>query len=179
MPAEFSINPSQIGATMRGIVSDVVKQERAALVYACRAAAVDAVTEVVCVIDSLKFSADGGAGGLKGSFRATPTPDGATLYSSAPHAAFVEFGTRPHWAPINPLIAWATNVLKAGNAWGQVKAMKRPSKTRADAALTLARTAQAGIAKRGTRGRHYFEMAAAKFPTILQRRLAEAQARVK
>lgn len=31
--------------------------------------------------------------------------------AQAPYAPFVEYGTRPHWAPIAPLKAWARRVL--------------------------------------------------------------------
>lgn len=29
-----------------------------------------------------------------------------TVYYTAPHAPFVEFGTEPHWPPLEPLVEW-------------------------------------------------------------------------
>lgn len=34
----------------------------------------------------------------------------------APHAAYLEFGTRPHMPPVAPLIAWAKRVLRVSDA---------------------------------------------------------------
>lgn len=169
MSAELSIQPSQIGATLRSIVGGIVRQEQRAIVYACRAAAQEARTEVVRSIQALK-PAPVDTGALVGSFRVTPTPDGADLQSIAPHAGFVEFGTKPHWAPLDPLVAWAGRKLRE---------VMRKGQKRDDAAQALGRRVQVKIARYGTKGRHYFEMASHKFPEILQRRLAEAQARVK
>lgn len=39
-------------------------------------------------------------------------PDGSVVWGyNAPHAKPVEFGTAPHWAPIDPLKDWARRVL--------------------------------------------------------------------
>lgn len=35
------------------------------------------------------------------------TPTGAFLMVTAPHAPFIEYGTRPHRPPLGPLVLWA------------------------------------------------------------------------
>jgi hypothetical protein len=42
-----------------------------------------------------------------------PEFNGIVVGFDAPHAEFVEFGSRPHWAPIGPLKEWARR--KLGN----------------------------------------------------------------
>lgn len=53
----------------------------------------------------------GGAAGLAGSVGTrVETLGGAVIgwvESSSPHAPHVEYGTKPHWAPVQPLIDWA------------------------------------------------------------------------
>lgn len=40
------------------------------------------------------------------------TADGAIVWGyTAPHAIYVERGTKPHWVPIEPLLRWARIVL--------------------------------------------------------------------
>jgi hypothetical protein len=53
----------------------------------------------------------GGAAGLAGSVGTRLEIAGGAVIgwveSSSPHAPHVEFGTKPHWAPVQPLIDWA------------------------------------------------------------------------
>lgn len=44
---------------------------------------------------------------LKNSISHTISAQGAEIVIDAPHASAVELGSRPHWAPIGPLIRWA------------------------------------------------------------------------
>ena len=46
-------------------------------------------------------------GELKRSVHTTPTRGGAVVSVDAPHAPFMEYGTRPHWPPLVPLAEWA------------------------------------------------------------------------
>ena len=39
-----------------------------------------------------------------------------TIEYDAPHAPYIEYGTRPHWPPIEPLAAWAVRVLQVPKA---------------------------------------------------------------
>lgn len=44
------------------------------------------------------------------------TPFSKSVYYDAVHAAWIEYGTRPHWPPIEPLAAWAVRVLQVPKA---------------------------------------------------------------
>lgn len=83
----------------------------------------------------------GGAAGLAGSISSRVSDDGGMriigwVETSSPHAAYVEFGTRPHWAPLQPLIDWALAVL--------------PGVSDESDALAAAIRIRAAIARRGT-----------------------------
>jgi hypothetical protein len=94
----------------------------------------------------------GGAGGLAGSiFARDPelSPDGLEISvavgTSLPYAQPVEFGSKPHWPPLLPLLDWVTGKLgKSG-----------------DEALAMARGVQIKIARKGTQGAHMFRDAMA------------------
>lgn len=65
-----------------------------------------------------------------------------TLYSPLNYAAAVELGTKPHWAPIDPLTDWVKAKLGISDP---------------DEARQVARMIQFKIAHRGTEGAHMFE----------------------
>jgi hypothetical protein len=46
-------------------------------------------------------------GELRGSVQVERVDDGAIVEVRAPHAAIIEYGTRPFFPPIAPLAAWA------------------------------------------------------------------------
>ena len=46
-------------------------------------------------------------GELKRSIKYQPIEDGAVIFADAPHAPFIEYGTRPHFPPLEPLKEWA------------------------------------------------------------------------
>lgn len=48
----------------------------------------------------------------RGSWRTVLLPKGADLENFAPHAAIIEHGSRPHWAPFAPLLRWAYRKLR-------------------------------------------------------------------
>lgn len=47
----------------------------------------------------------------------------ATISYDAPHASFIEFGTEPHWPPLEPLVRWCMR--KLGKSEGEAKRMAR------------------------------------------------------
>ena len=59
--------------------------------------------------------------------------DKGVIYNEAPHAAIMEFGARPHWAPIRPLLEWAKRKLGdqsqppnySDNVWAMAKAVQK------------------------------------------------------
>jgi hypothetical protein len=84
----------------------------------------------------------GATGILRGSItsavRGTPARLRGVITSPQPYAQPVEEGTRPHWAPIGPLLLWAQRVL------GDARAAYR---------------VRWAIYRRGTRGVHMFREA--------------------
>lgn len=46
-------------------------------------------------------------GELKRSVHTTKTKTGANVSADAPHAPYMEYGTRPHFPPLKPLAEWA------------------------------------------------------------------------
>jgi len=113
---------------------------------------------------------------LKGSFVAEPVQEmgnaiRADVGTPIPHAMYVELGTRPHWAPIQPLINWAEhNVqihLKAiGVEFKEGKALPTRKGTiklkgikKTNEITRFAYAVRAVIAKRGTKAQRYMERA--------------------
>lgn len=100
---------------------------------------------------------------------------------SAKHAPFVNFGTRPHWPPLGPILAWvkrnlvrfqdtsgkSVDVIRPGGSIAQ-RARKSPDST----ALRVARAIQAKIAREGTAPVPFAHQGAAvakqKMPTLLK-----------
>jgi hypothetical protein len=91
-------------------------------------------------------------GTLKQSTRGVPTSSGGYILVDAPHAGAVELGTRPHWVPLKPLIAWARRHGAADDA----------------AAFRMAKGIQMKIAKVGTAPRYFMR----KSLPVLRRILA-------
>ena len=85
-------------------------------------------------------------GELSRSVRTTPTAEGALVTVDAPHAAFVEFGTLPHYPPLRPLADWA---YRKGLADSEEEAM------------VVARAVARTIARWGMNPRHYMARAVA------------------
>lgn len=70
--------------------------------------------------------------------------------AQAPYALYVEEGTRPHWPPRAPIELWAQRILGDRRLW-----------------YVVARQ----IARRGTRGRHMFQLAMAAVRPSIEPRL--------
>mgnify|MGYP007071576167 CR=1 FL=1 len=107
----------------------------------------------------------GATANLRGSFGYTITDveDGVALSVGTPveYGAHVEFGTLPHWVPIEPLIRWVNAKLESF-----VSTVEMPGRPRKRVATgnrrekmvkQLAFAIQAKIAKKGTEGRKYME----------------------
>ena len=80
----------------------------------------------------------GAYGKLRDSVNLIYLPFGFRVKWTAPYAEAVQYGTKPHWVPIAPLIDWVR--VKLGSV---------------DRALPY--KVQAKIARAGTRGKHYLE----------------------
>lgn len=87
------------------------------------------------------------------------------------HAEALEFGSVPHWAPIAPLLLWATQRFrdKGGSVRVIVKKVQkdRGLRTQNSAVRRFAYAVQANIAKRGTRAYHMFAKSKASLELVL------------
>ncbi len=86
-------------------------------------------------------------GMLRASVEERRTWRTVSIVVTAPHAAAIEDGTRPFWAPIGPLLDW---VKRKGIGGGE-----RPE--------SIAYAIQHKIARDGIKPRHYFAKAFARF----------------
>ena len=111
-------------------------------------------------------------GELTDSIHDAPLGDhGAQVLADAPHAEGVEIGTRPHYPPLEPLIAWVklrgmqgitpgtyrgtTTQSHAKSVAGRLRAMESGGSLDTDAPERIARAIQQAIGKRGT-APHWF-----------------------
>jgi len=90
-------------------------------------------------------------GELTRSVKTTPIPRGALVAADAPHAPFMEFGTRPHFPPTAPLAEWA---YRKGLADSEEEAQ--------GIAFSIARK----IATRGLAPRHFMARAIDEFKRL-------------
>jgi hypothetical protein len=76
--------------------------------------------------------------------------------TSVPYAVWVEEDTRPHWAPLEPLIDWVKKKQIAG-VYSVQSRRRLGGKAKIDAEnIALARMVQKKIAMKGTTGQHMF-----------------------
>jgi len=108
-------------------------------------------------------------GTYRRSWKVAKDPDGGVLHNDAPHAPYVEEDTRPHWAPLQPIIEWVLRkILKASPTNSTQTLIKRSTgltkkgRLRRGArtagiwlivAVELAKKIRYKIAKKGTRGK--------------------------
>lgn len=136
--------------------------------------------------DVARSKAPEGLGGVREGILAEPLPDGARIRSSAPHSGIVEHGSRPHWPPLEPLIAWVrkrgAEGLEAGpEATGypaavarKIGRMERDGAVRADAPTRIARRIAASIARNGTRPRPFMASTVPEVEQLFHALLQEA-----
>lgn len=104
--------------------------------YAAALRGVAVVQEEITKVDAVNV------GTLRQSVSASRKANGESqLEVSAPHAKFVEFGTRPHFPPFAPIFEWAVRKLRLSE-----KDAKR-----------VARAIQMKIAKDGTKPRRFMQ----------------------
>lgn len=107
----------------------------------------------------------GSSGNLRGSFgyNITEVQEGVALSVGTPveYGAHLEFGTKPHWVPIDPLIRWVNAKLESFVTTvempGAPKKRIATGKRREKMVERLAYAIQQKIGKRGTEGRKYME----------------------
>lgn len=90
------------------LLVDMPDEVRQAVLRGIRSTAARGVDVIRHHIDTAKPYPAVNFGTLRQSVNWAPTVDGATLVVDAPHAVFVDQGTRAHMPPVGPLIVWAT-----------------------------------------------------------------------
>lgn len=91
-------------------------------------------------------------GDLRSSVMVDRLPDGAKLFVDAPHAVYLEMGTRPHTPPLDAILAW---VKRKGLAKDEPEAMR------------IARAVQRKIAEKGIEPRFFFRKAMLRLKPIV------------
>jgi hypothetical protein len=169
---------TSIGAALKEIEKDAHKFARG-ISQSMRKAARSTATEVrqrrvPTAFKELQDSIDVLEGGIPARSIAVGNVDHVQIIASAPHAAAVENGARPHWAPLEPLIAWVklrgmqgltrTGKVKSKGGWrlaparyiaGQLSAMEKNGSLDIDAPVEIARAIQRKIAAKGTKPQPY------------------------
>lgn len=127
-----------------------------ALIGAMRRSAHEGVRFVVQEIDAAD-AVD--TGGLRQSAGSRTLPKGAELSVDAPYAAAVEYGTRPHRPPIEPLAEWA---------------MRKGIASTESEARGIAFAIASKIAKEGTKPTFFFRKAMTRLDPVVKREIRRA-----
>lgn len=150
-----------------------------------RVAAEGLRTEVIRQMGEVKPYQPMDTGDLRKGWKVVHHTDGASVQNLVPYATHMEFGTRPHWAPIGPLRQWAMRKLRGRP--DMVKDFIGPRRrrvtkqavTKARAIERLARKAQHSIARHGTKGRFFWRAALEKLPAIVEKSIDRELKRVR
>ncbi|MFW6087399.1 MAG: hypothetical protein ACODAG_09350 [Myxococcota bacterium] len=126
------------------IIESLPEKMEKAIVRGLRSAAHRMWGFVVEEIDTAKPYPAVDRGELRSSVGVTSVPDGADVHVDAPHAPFLEWGTRPHWPPFEPIYHWVQRKGLAADP---------------DEAEDVARAVQLKIAMFGTEPRGYMAKA--------------------
>jgi hypothetical protein len=138
------------------LLDDMPKEVEAAVVRGLRSASLRAVGFVVEEIDNAKPYPAVNTGQLRQSVKRAPTKNGAQVYVDAPHFPFIEFGTRPHMPPLEPLIVWAARKFGVDG----------------DEARAIAWAVAQKIARSGTEPRYVFAKAMVRMHGIVNSEIA-------
>lgn len=120
-----------------GVVGGLPDKLEKAGIRAMRSSAMRLQGVVVEEIEATSPHPPVDTGELRQSVSYDRLPDGAAVSVDAPHAPFMEHGTRPHTPPLGPLLEWASR-----------KGFEDPA--------AVARAVQRKIAARGIEPRHFF-----------------------
>lgn len=166
MPGK-TIGLDDLPAELRRIDASI----RAAVTKGLRQAGYDLAAEAVRQVDAVEPRPPVNFGQLRSGFRMVRKPDGAHVENITPHAAHMEFGTRPHHTPISALRKWARQKLRGRGqvATGYQGPVRRMLHQHAEDEIeSLAKRAQRSIAKRGTAARGFWRRALAKLPHFVK-----------
>lgn len=169
MTAAYEITLEQFAK----VAKNLPQEAEAAIVKGLRSTTLMCQRFAVEEIDRAKPYPAFDRGELHNSANHTMVHDGGLVHVDAPHAPFIEFGTRPHWPPLEPLVQWVLRkgmVGKRGKSASRSEAAKRgwetrrrkvsggPSYEEAEA-RQIARLIQFKIAARGTEPRFFMQKA--------------------
>ena len=133
-------------------------------------------------------------GAYRRGWRVRRHPDGAVLYNPVSYAPIVEAGSRPHWAPLQPLIEWVVRkglsggkarsseilVKRAGrmNKQGRLTKGAQRSGMRLFEAVEIARRIRFKIAKKGTKGHWILKRASRRFKKYIHEEIKSELRRI-
>lgn len=100
----------------------------------------------------------------------------AGVGSNLAYGPFAELDTKPHWAPLQPLLEWVHRKRLAGIYSVKTKRRTGGKATQASQDYAVARAIQRHIAKYGTKGDYAMEKGLEKAIPYIERRLERAYA---
>lgn len=165
--ADFKVNLKTEGALFNAANREAIENEEV------RAYLVDASKRLErAVFENIPHNTGLTRGALFSAVRGVAQGQGEAIVSlPVEHAEALEMGSVPHWAPIAPLLLWATQRYrdKDGSVRMTVQKMKkdRGLKNQKAAVRSFAYAVQANIAKRGTRAYRMFAKAKASLAFVL------------
>lgn len=177
MPAKV-VTLEGLGAELKRIETDLGH----ATLRGLRVAAQGLRTEVIRQMAEVKPYQPVDTGALRQGWEVVDQPDGSIVQNLVPYASHMEFGTKPHWAPIEPLRKWARRKLRGR---GKVaKGFQGPKRKmlwqhKEDEIESLARRAQRSIKKVGTKGRFFWRAALEKLPAIVEKSIDRELRRIR
>ena len=134
------LTPTQLGPALAWIVVEHVKQARVAMYTTAVRAQAEAVRELHNTPSAMVRKRGKSRGKpmpapidqsqLVRSGRAERMSNGASVEFTAPHASHVEEGTRPHTAPMEPILAWARRRVRSSGAPKGTKKKRKAGKKR-------------------------------------------------
>lgn len=129
-------------------------------------------------------------GELRTSVHAVIETNGGGANVDAPHAAAVEFGSRPHWVPLEPLIRWVklcgmqglsarrkpgtTTSRQSKAVAGSLASLVSDGASPVDGPEQIAKAIQLSIAKKGTKPHWYVRQSVPAAMRILHREVSRA-----
>lgn len=144
-----------IGEAIAKKVKHASKEVKGAIIRGMQSAAMRGVGIVTEKISSTSPYPPQNTGQLKGSVGFDKLPDGGRIKVDAPHATFMEHGTRPHMPPLKPLVLWA--VRKFGVSEKE--------------AYPIARSVQLKISKDGIEPRHFMKNSIPEIERVMMREI--------
>lgn len=99
------------------------------------------------------------------------------IVASAPYAGIVEMGSRPHWAPLAPLVRWVRRHAKLFNLSSAGTGRDKRGRFTVGAFVRIARGIQRKIAREGTKPRWFVKQRLPQLSSILNACLHAAKNR--